>query len=102
MQRQIYIVDAYIVDANGGFSKLTKTVGSETITYPRAFDSKHYNHDFEKTYRKADADASEIWADMQNNEAGRQLQYVSLHTLDGVVLSGYPKVRGQLSDTSEA
>ena len=88
MARQIYIVGAYIVDANGTLSI--------PEGYPKAFDSKHYNDDVDRTQRKADGDASTMWASMCNNDAGRKLQTVTLETVDGFQI--YKKALGTLSD----
>jgi len=88
MQRQIFIVSAYIVDANGGYSVPSG--------YPKAFDSIHYNNDIEKTQRKADADASTMWASMCNSDSGRQLQTVTLETVNGYQI--YKKCLGALAE----
>lgn len=87
-KRQIFIVSAYIVDANGGYSI--------PQGYPKAFDSKHYNNDIDKTQRKADADASTMWAAMCDSDSGRQLQTVTLETSDGYQI--YHKSLGQLAE----
>lgn len=89
-ERQIFVVSAYIVDANGSYSVPTG--------YPKEFDSKHYDNDVEKTKRKADGDASTVWAGMCNSDAGRQLQMVNLQTVEGYTISGYPKCLGALAE----
>lgn len=88
MARQVYIVSAYIIDANG-----TLSIPSG---YPKSFDSKNYNDDADKAYRKADGDASTMWASMCNNDAGRKLQTVTLESVDGFQF--YKKALGTLSD----
>lgn len=90
MARQIYMVYANIVDANG----------NHTIPegYPKSFDSKNYQNDVDKAQRKAEADASTVWAGMCNNDAGRKLQSVNLQTVDGFALTGYPKCLGSLAE----
>lgn len=94
MARQIYMVYANIVDANGN-----RTIPEG---YPKAFDSKTYGGDIDRTERKAEADASTIWASMCNNDAGRLLQSVILQTVDGFTLSGYPKCLGTLAEPEPA
>lgn len=88
MTRQIFIVSAYIVDSNGGYSVPSG--------YPKAFDSKNYGNDIDRAQRKADADASTMWASMCNNDAGRQLQTVMLETADGFQI--YKKALGCLAE----
>lgn len=88
MARQIFIVNSCIVDATG---KLT-------VNNPEVFDSNNYNQDIDRAQRKADGAASTIWASMCNNDAGRKLQSVCLQTVDGFVLSGYPKTLGTLAE----
>ena len=88
MARQIFIVSAYIVDANGGYSV--------PQGYPKAFDSKHYGDDVDKAQRKAEADASTMWASMCNSDSGRQLQTVTLDTVDGFQI--YRKSLGALAE----
>ena len=52
MARQIFIVDALIVDANGTFNHLEG--------YPKPFDSKNYQNDVDKAKRRAEGDMSEV------------------------------------------
>ena len=72
--RQIFIVDAYIVDANGTFNHLSG--------YPKKFDSKNYQNDLEKAKRRAEGDMSETWGAMCKVDT-RQIQTVTLSTVDG-------------------
>ena len=74
MARQIFIVDAFIVDANGTFNHLDN--------YPKKFDSKNYQDDIAKTQRRAEGDMSEIWGAMCKVDT-RQIQTVTLETVDG-------------------
>ena len=74
MARQIFIVDAHIVDANGTFNFIDG--------YPKKFDSRSYQDDIEKTQRRAEGDMSEAWADMCKKDT-RQIQTVTLSTVDG-------------------
>lgn len=87
MKRQIYIVDAQIVDANGTFNKLTG--------YPKLFDSRNYDNDIEKAKRRAEGDMSEAYGAMCKVDT-RQLQTVILMTADGAVLDR--KFIGRIAD----
>ena len=69
MARQIFIVDAFIVDANGTFNHLDN--------YPKKFDSRNYQDDTEKTFRRAEGDMSETWGAMCKVDT-RQIQTVTL------------------------
>ena len=75
--RQIFIVDAFIVDANGTFNHLTG--------YPKAFDSRSYQNDIDKAQRRAEGDMSETWGAMCKVDT-RQIQTVTLMTADGFML----------------
>ena len=77
MARQIFIVDAHIVDANGTFNFLTD--------YPKKFDSNNYDGDIDKTQRRAEGDMSKVWSDMCKVDT-RQIQTVALSTVDGFQL----------------
>ena len=90
MKREIYIVDAIIVDANGTLSI--------PEGYPKTFDSKSYSGDADKAERYAEADASTMWASMCSNNANRQLQVVSCYSIDGFNVAGFPKRRGTLAE----
>ena len=74
MQRQIFIVYAYVVDSNGTFGLVDG--------YPKAYDSKHYSNDVDKTQGRALADAHGLLADMYTKDT-RQLQLVKVETADG-------------------
>ena len=74
MARQIFIVDAMVVDANGTFNHLTG--------YPKVFDSKNYQDDIDKAQRRAEGDMSDTWGDMCKVDT-RQIQTVTLTTVDG-------------------
>jgi len=77
MARQIFIVTANIVDANGTFNALPG--------YPKTFDSKNYQGDIEKAQRRAEGDFSEAWGAMCKVDT-RQIQTVTLSTVDGFQL----------------
>jgi ribosomal protein S15P/S13E len=65
IQREIYQVNAYIVDANGTFNHLDG--------YPKQFDSKQNNNDVEETRRKALSDYYATLSAMARR-SDRQLQ----------------------------
>ena len=77
MARQIFIVDAHIVDANGTFNYLEG--------YPKKFDSRNYQDDVDKAQRRAEGDMSDRWGDMCKVDT-RQIQTVALMTADGQLL----------------
>lgn len=77
MPRQIFIVEAFIVDANGTFNYLPN--------YPKKFDSQNYGMDVEKTRRRAEGDMSDTWGDMCKVDT-RQIQTVRLSDVSGFVL----------------
>ena len=77
MARQIFLVDAIIVDANGTFNHLDG--------YPKKFDSRNYQDDIDKTQRRAEGDMSEAWGAMCKVDT-RQIQTVTLSTVDGFQL----------------
>ena len=87
MQRQIFIVSAMVVDANGNWSSVSG--------YPKTFDSRNYGGDIDKTQRRADGDASEVWGAMCKNDT-RQLQTVTLETVYGFQI--YKKSMGALAE----
>ena len=77
MTRQIFIVDAHIVDANGTFNYLEG--------YPKKFDSRNYQDDVDKAQRRAEGDMSDVWGDMCKVDT-RKIQTVTLMTADGQLL----------------
>ena len=77
MTRQIFIVIAYVVDANGTLNPLSG--------YPKTFDSRNYDNDIDKTQRRATGEFSECFGAMCKRD-DRQLQMVMLMTADGFVL----------------
>lgn len=91
MKRQIFLVDAHIVDANGTFNYLDG--------YPKRFDSKSYDGDIDKAQRRAIGDASEVFGAMCKQDT-RQLQAVIVSTADGFVVD--KRVIGQLADVEAA
>ena len=78
MARQIFIVDAHIVDANGTFNYLS-------AEYPKRFDSRNYQGDVDKAQRRAEGDMSEAWGAMCKVDT-RMIQTVTLSTVDGFLI----------------
>jgi hypothetical protein len=87
MQRQIFIVSATIVDANGAYANLSG--------YPKTFDSHNYGDDIDKTQRRAIGDMSETYGAMCKRD-DRQLQTVMVMTADGFVVE--KKSIGKIAD----
>ena len=77
MARQIFIVTAEVVDANGTYNAISG--------YPKKFDSNSYDGDIDKTQRRAEGDFSEAWGAMCKVDT-RQIQTVTLRTIDGFQL----------------
>lgn len=77
MQRNIFVVNAMIVDANGSFNQLTG--------YPKAFDSHNYSDDIDKAQRRAEGEFHETCGAMCKRD-DRQLQMAQLMSADGFVL----------------
>lgn len=69
MKRDIFVVNAHIVDANGTFNQLSG--------YPKAFDSRHYDNDIEKTRQRAFSDYYETLSGMYKRD-DREVQNISL------------------------
>jgi hypothetical protein len=75
MKREIYIVTACVVDANGTFSNLSG--------YPKTYDSKNYGGDADKTLMRARSDYHDVVSAMCKADT-RQLQVASVtHLSDG-------------------
>lgn len=91
MKRQIFIVNATVVDANGTFNTLSG--------YPKTFDSKNYGHDIDKTRLRAGGGFAEARAAMSKVDT-RQLQTVTLETADGFQLEKW--TNGAIADVEEA
>ena len=87
MQRQIFIVYASIVDANGTFNQLTG--------YPKLFDSRSYNNDIDKAKIRATGEFSETFGAMCKVDS-RQLQTVILMSADGFMIDR--KSIGKIAD----
>lgn len=77
MARNIFIVNAYVVDANGTFNVLSG--------YPKNFDSNTYNYDVDKALKRAQGELSEVWGAMCKRD-DRQLQVVTLTQANGQLI----------------
>ena len=77
MARQIFIVNAFVVDANGTFNNIQG--------YPKTFDSRSYQGNIDKTQRRAEGDLCDAWADMCKIDT-RQVQTATLSTVDGFLI----------------
>ena len=91
MARQIFFVNAMIVDANGTFHVYDG--------YPKTFDSNGYGGDVDKARRRAEGDLSECWGAMCKVDT-RQIQTVTLSTVDGFLLE--KKSSGQFPEPEPA
>jgi len=74
MARNIFIVNAQIVDANGAFNTLSG--------YPKNFDSNSYSGDVDKAKKRAEGEFSECWGAMCKRD-DRQIQVVTLSDVFG-------------------
>ena len=90
MTRQIFIVNAYVVDANGTFNYIDG--------YPKRFDSRSYNNDIDKAQRRAEGDASEAWGAMCKVDT-RKVQTVTVTSVDG--FQTFRKTVGNLYEEPE-
>lgn len=77
MARNIFIVNATVVDANGNYSTISG--------FPKRFDSNSYNGSTETALRRAKA---AYFAQLSNNYAvdGRQMQTVTLEMANGKIV----------------
>lgn len=72
--RNIFRVDAFIIDANGTYHGLDG--------YPKNFDSATYGDDVDKALKRADGDASEVWSSFCTQDS-RMIQTVTLSDISG-------------------
>lgn len=87
VKRQIYEVYAKVVGSDGSYNTLSG--------YPKAFDSRNYDNDIDKTILRATGEFASTWGAMCLRE-DRQLQMVMLMTADGFVID--KKVIGKIAD----
>ena len=84
--RNIYIINAQIVDATGAFHTLDG--------FPQIVDSNNYQGDVDKARRRADGIFSEAWGAMRKRD-DRLIQTVTLedvygNQLDRKSMGGFP------------
>lgn len=87
MERNIFIVNAVIVDSNGTYHGMDG--------YPKTFDSKNYQNDVDKALKRADGDASTVWATFCAQDT-RMIQSVTLTDIFGNQI--YKKSMGGFSN----
>ena len=74
MARNIFTVNAWIIDANGTINTLSG--------YPKNFDSRSYNGDTEKALKRAQGDFSEVFGAFCKRD-DRLMQTVVLYQVNG-------------------
>ena len=77
MARNIFTVNATIVDANGTFNVLSG--------YPKNFDSRSYDDDVAKARKRADGEFAETWGAFCKRD-DRMIQTVTLTNVKGELL----------------
>ena len=93
MAKQIFIVSAWIVDANGAYHTISND-------YPKAFSSASYNEDVAKTRKRAESDMYSQWSQMLLRD-DRKVQAVMLTTQDGFVLKQETDVAVEAEEPEE-
>ena len=88
MRREIYEVNAKVVDATGAYNNLTG--------YPASFDSRHYDNDLEKTRRRAYGSYSDACKAGYNAD-GRPLTIITLLRIS----DGFQLASTQIGDMPE-
>ena len=88
--RNIFVVNAQIVDANGTFNTLSG--------YPKTFDSNNYAGDIDKARIRAEGEFSDCWGAMCKRD-DRQMQTVMLYSVDGALIDR--KTRGAFPEDPE-
>lgn len=77
MTRNIFLVCAQIVDANGTFNQLSG--------YPKTFDSRSYSGEVDRALKRAKGEFHKTYGTMCDRD-DRQLQTVVLMSADGFVI----------------
>lgn len=77
MARKVFLVSAFIFDANGTFNFLSG--------YPKTFDSNNYSQNAERARLRAGGDLSETWGAMCKADT-RQVQTVCMTDEKGFML----------------
>ena len=89
--RKIYIVLAWIVDANGSYHTLDN--------YPKLFDSNNYGNDPDKALLRAKGDFHDTIGNMCKVD-NRKLQTIVLMSGDGFMIDSF--TTGTLDEPEEA
>lgn len=90
MTRKIFEVYAKVVDANGSYNTLSG--------YPKAFDSRNYDNDIDKTLQRAKGEYHDTLGAMCKRD-DRQLQTVILMSADGFIID-HASI-GEIADVEE-
>lgn len=69
MKRALYEVTAKIVDSNGTYNTVSG--------YPKTFDSKNYNNDCDKAYKRAEGEFHDALGAMYKRD-DRQIQFAMI------------------------
>lgn len=77
MVRNIYTVNAFIVDSNGTYNVLNG--------YPKNFDSRNYDGDTDKALKRATGEFAEVWGAFCKRD-DRQMQTVILMQSNGQII----------------
>lgn len=85
--RQIFVVNATVVDANGNYAVMDG--------YPKLFDSRSYSNDIAKAKKRALGAAAEIKGVFAKRD-DRQMQVITVCTADGFVVETW--VDGALAE----
>lgn len=91
MKRAIFEVYAKVVDSTGAYNTLSG--------YPKAFDSKSYGGDIDKTLLRATGEFHDTVGSMCKNDT-RQLQTVILMAADGFVIDRW--THGAIADVPDS
>lgn len=91
MERAIYEVYAKVVDANGNYNTLSG--------YPKVFDSKNYDNDIGKAYRRAQGEYNDCLGAMFKNDT-RQVQFAMIISGSTGAQIALTKI-GELADIPE-
>ncbi len=79
MQRDIFLVYAAVVDANGTYNTLSG--------YPKTYDSKNYGNDINKTRQRAMGDYYEVLAGMSKIDTRQEQLAMVIDVADGVQIA---------------
>ena len=74
MARNVYTVEAWVVDANGNFNYLED--------YPKKFDSKSYNDNVDVAKKRAEGEFSTVWGAFCKRD-DRMIQVVTMEDAFG-------------------